>query len=61
MMVVLHKSQVTGTDKPIVVKKEENMFTYEEIVYLNENTVDYTHVAFLSKGTDFYEKLYSKK
>jgi Tfp pilus assembly ATPase PilU len=60
-MTLIHESEITGVDKLILAEKDENMFTFDQLVYLYENTVDYKHVAYLDNGTEFYEKLYIKK
>lgn len=57
----LHVTEIAGIDKPIITEKPEGMFTHEELEYLDEDVTNYTNVAVLDNGDDFYEKLYSKK
>lgn len=59
-MTIIHISEITGTDKPILVSKEKNTFTYEEIIYTQQDT-NFEHVAFLTTDDEtLFNKLYSK-
>lgn len=60
---MLHISEITGTDKPVITEKEKDMFTYDELVYIGENPAEYKLAAFIriDKNSDeLYEKLYTK-
>lgn len=60
---MIHQSEITGIDKPIVNTKEEGQFTYDELVNIGENPATYEVAAFIRIDNDsdeFYEKLYSK-
>lgn len=60
---MLHISEITGSDKPIYEVKEIGMFTYDELVHLNENPTEYQVAGFIQaneSSDELYEKLYTK-
>lgn len=59
---MIHISELAGTDKEIIVEKREGMYTYEEIIYTDQDTNDFKHVAFLATDDDtLFTKIYEKK
>lgn len=60
---MLQKSDIIGSDLPVLTEKEDGMFTYEEALYLGEDLKNYGVIGFIriDKDSDeFYEKLYVK-
>ena len=59
---MFHISEVTGTDKPILISKEKGTFTYEEIIYTGQDPANFEHAAFLTtEDESLFDKLYSKQ
>nr|WP_173026352.1 hypothetical protein [Aeromonas sp. Ne-1]AKO69666.1 hypothetical protein [Aeromonas sp. Ne-1] len=58
--------EILGTDKPIIreIGNDDELFTLEELSYLNEKPSEYTVSAYLQlagRKSGFYKPLYSKK
>ncbi|HZH59643.1 MAG TPA: hypothetical protein VEY70_08720 [Metabacillus sp.] len=56
--------EILGTDKPIFKEKEEDHYTYEEVLHLNGNLNDFIHVGYVkvqTRGHVFFEPVYRKR
>lgn len=60
---MIHISEVIGSELPILLEKETGMLSFDEIIYINENIVDYKLVGFIQIDEDkeLYEKIYIRK
>ncbi|MEK5104997.1 hypothetical protein MKX83_23950 [Cytobacillus sp. FSL M8-0252] len=59
----LNKSEIVGSDKPIFFNKEEGQFTYDELIYADEDPNTYQHVGFVTLyigDKQMFEKIYQK-
>lgn len=59
----LTKSEIVGSDKPVIINKTEDQFLYDQLVNLGENPADYMHVGFSTvylDRTQLFEKVYQK-
>lgn len=59
-----HLSEIIGSEKPILSSKEEGQFTYEELIYLEEDTSKYHVVGYLPEGDEqdqLFLNIYSKR
>ncbi|MFS0783363.1 hypothetical protein [Bacillus sp. 1P06AnD] len=60
---LLEKYEITGSEMPIFMKKEENHLTHEEIVYLGERIEEYVNVGFIPVylgNKQMFEKVFIK-
>lgn len=59
----LNKSEIVGSDKPVIFNKGDNQFTYDELINTGENPSTYEHVGFATvylNGQQLFEKVYQK-
>lgn len=59
---MLKPHEIIGSELPIIEEKEVGMFTYQELVYLQEDPHDY-QVSGHMKGSveDLFIRIYTKK
>ncbi|MCM3227574.1 hypothetical protein [Terribacillus saccharophilus] len=61
---MLKKNDIVGSEKPIFFEREDEHFTYDELVIMEENLNDYEHVgyepSYIGKE-QFFEKLYARR
>ncbi len=59
---MLKPHEIIGSELPIIEEKQLGMFTYQELVYLQEEPRNYQVAGFI-KGTveDLFIQIYTKK
>ncbi|CAI6330594.1 hypothetical protein [Bacillus subtilis] len=59
----LEKSEVVGSELPVIFEKSNAQFTYEELIYIGENPSEYEHIGFFPvyiNDKQLFAKLYEK-
>ncbi|MCM3405521.1 hypothetical protein [Cytobacillus oceanisediminis] len=59
----LSKSEIVGSDKPVIFNKKEGQFTYDELINIGELPENYEHVGFKPTylgNQQMFEKIYQK-
>ncbi|MED3677107.1 MULTISPECIES: hypothetical protein [Bacillus amyloliquefaciens group] len=59
----LEKSEIVGSELPVIFEKRNEQFTYEELIYIGENPNQYDHIGYLPvylNDKQLFTKLYEK-
>ncbi|MGG1021184.1 hypothetical protein ABE151_17655 [Bacillus paralicheniformis] len=60
---LFEKSEIIGSEKPVVFEKGESQFTYDELINIGENPEEYNFIGFSPvylNDTQLFVKLYQK-